>query len=95
MLQGLIQAIGNVFPSAEHRYCLKHIYENMKQQWRGRYYKDILWRAACTTTRVQFEATMKHMKRLNVDAYNWLAKIDPKHWTRSHFTRNKICVIPI
>jgi hypothetical protein len=86
LFQGLIQAICNVFPSAEHRYCLKHIHENMKLHWRGRYYKDILWRCASATTVPQFEASMEQMKRLNVEAYKWLSKIPPKHWTRSHFS---------
>ncbi|GKA46349.1 hypothetical protein Tco_0739232 [Tanacetum coccineum] len=32
---GLIQAIASVFPSAEHRYHVKHIHENMKSQFKG------------------------------------------------------------
>nr|XP_043639155.1 uncharacterized protein LOC122610227 [Erigeron canadensis] len=84
--KGLIQAIGNVFPSAEHRYCVKHIHENMKHHWRGKLYKDIFWRCATATTVPGFKATMAQMKRLNVDAYNWLRKIDPQHWSRSHFS---------
>ncbi|GJY50961.1 mutator type transposase [Tanacetum coccineum] len=33
--KGLIPALQETFPAAEHRYCLKHIYDNMKLQWRG------------------------------------------------------------
>ncbi|GJU18782.1 mutator type transposase [Tanacetum coccineum] len=33
--KGLIQAILSVFPSAEHKYCVRHIYENMKSQFKG------------------------------------------------------------
>nr|XP_043617813.1 uncharacterized protein LOC122589574 isoform X2 [Erigeron canadensis] len=68
---GLIQAIAKVFPFAEHRYCLKHIHENMKLHWRGRAYQDILWRCATATTVQQFERHMQEMKSLNADAYNW------------------------
>nr|GEZ23714.1 transposase, mutator type [Tanacetum cinerariifolium] len=31
----LIQAIASVFPSAGHRYCVRHIHENMKSQFKG------------------------------------------------------------
>nr|GEZ16703.1 transposase, mutator type [Tanacetum cinerariifolium] len=47
--KGIISAIKNVYPSAEHRYCLRHIHENMKQGWCGQAYKDLLWRAASAT----------------------------------------------
>ncbi|GJY45480.1 mutator type transposase [Tanacetum coccineum] len=33
--KGLIQVIASVFPSAEHRYCVRHIHENMKSQFKG------------------------------------------------------------
>nr|XP_043623534.1 uncharacterized protein LOC122595263 [Erigeron canadensis] len=84
--KGIIQAVSNVFPSAEHRYCLKHIHDNMKLYWRGKAYKYILWRCAVATTVQQFENHMQEMKNLNVDAFNWLSKIPPKHWARSHFS---------
>ncbi|GJU68674.1 mutator type transposase [Tanacetum coccineum] len=48
--KGLIPALQETFPAAEHRYCLKHIYDNMKLQWRGEQYKDLLWRSATATT---------------------------------------------
>ncbi|GKA00260.1 heat stress transcription factor B-4-like protein, partial [Tanacetum coccineum] len=43
--KGIIPAIKTVYPSAEHRYCLRHIHENMKQGWCGQAYNDLLWRA--------------------------------------------------
>ncbi|GJS90775.1 zinc finger, CCHC-type containing protein [Tanacetum coccineum] len=33
--KGLIQAIASMFPSAEHKYCVRHIHENMKSQFKG------------------------------------------------------------
>nr|GEX62841.1 retrotransposon protein, putative, Ty1-copia subclass [Tanacetum cinerariifolium] len=43
--KGLIQAIASVFPSVKHRYCVRHIYENMKSQFKGGVYKEMLWNA--------------------------------------------------
>ncbi|CAI9260493.1 unnamed protein product [Lactuca saligna] len=34
-MKGLLHVVGTLFPCAEHRFCLRHIYENMKKQWRG------------------------------------------------------------
>ncbi|GJX44845.1 mutator type transposase [Tanacetum coccineum] len=33
--KGLIQAIASVFPSAEHKYCVRHIHVNIKSQFKG------------------------------------------------------------
>ncbi|GKA84257.1 putative reverse transcriptase domain-containing protein [Tanacetum coccineum] len=53
--KGIIPAIKTIYPSAEHRYCLRHIHENMKQGWCGQAYKDLLWRAASATNVRDFE----------------------------------------
>nr|GFB09711.1 hypothetical protein [Tanacetum cinerariifolium] len=47
--KGIILAIKTVYPSAKHKYCLRHIHENMKQGWCGQAYKDLLWRHASAT----------------------------------------------
>nr|GEV19618.1 zinc finger BED domain-containing protein RICESLEEPER 2 [Tanacetum cinerariifolium] len=62
--KGLILALQETFPAAEHIYYLKHIYDNMKLQWRGEQYKDLLWRCATTTT-VQREYLMKRIVIVN------------------------------
>ncbi|KAJ9535292.1 hypothetical protein OSB04_un001609 [Centaurea solstitialis] len=52
--KGIIPAVAKVFPSAEHRFCLRHIHENMKKTWKGKEYKDLLWKTATATTVNQF-----------------------------------------
>ncbi|GJY33356.1 crooked neck-like protein 1 [Tanacetum coccineum] len=83
---GIIPAIKTVFPSVEHRYCLRHIHENMKQGWCGQAYKDLLWRSASATSVKEFEKYMLELKMMNPKAHEWLNKIPPKHWARSHFS---------
>ncbi|KAM0004923.1 hypothetical protein Hdeb2414_s0225g00839431 [Helianthus debilis subsp. tardiflorus] len=42
MVQGILPAITKLFPCAEHRYCLRHIHENMKLQFKRKLYRDKL-----------------------------------------------------
>lgn len=84
--QGIIPAIADLFPAAEHRYCLRHIHENMKLRWSGTTYKDLLWKCATALTVPHFQIAMDQLKAFNKDCYDWLAKIPPKHWARSHFS---------
>nr|GEX21214.1 hypothetical protein [Tanacetum cinerariifolium] len=45
--KGIIPSIGESFPSAEYRFCLKHIYDNMKLSWKGRAHCDVLLNNMC------------------------------------------------
>ncbi|GJX63497.1 heat stress transcription factor B-4-like protein [Tanacetum coccineum] len=53
--KGIVPTIKTVYLSAEHRYCLRHIHESIKQGWCGQAYKDLLWRAASATNVKDFE----------------------------------------
>nr|KAJ0215940.1 hypothetical protein LSAT_V11C300136200 [Lactuca sativa] len=89
--KGVLPAIAKLFPCAENRFCLRHIHENMKRKWRGKEFKDCLWKCATTTTVQQFNLAMEELKKLNNDAYEWLKAIPPQHWSRSHFTGKAHC----
>nr|KAJ0209902.1 hypothetical protein LSAT_V11C400164130 [Lactuca sativa] len=89
--KGLLPALEKLFPAAEHRYCLRHLHENMKRKWRGKEFKDCLWKCATCTTIPQFNSAMEELKKLNSEAYDWLNSIPPKHWSRSHFSGRAHC----
>ncbi|KAJ9567589.1 hypothetical protein OSB04_003555 [Centaurea solstitialis] len=59
--KGIIPAITKVFPCVEHRYCVRHIEENMK--------------CATATTIQQFDNEMNNLKKINATCYDWLKKI--------------------
>ncbi|XP_071700503.1 uncharacterized protein [Rutidosis leptorrhynchoides] len=84
--KGIIAAEENLYPNAEHRFCLRHIQQNMKTQWNGKAYKDHLWRCPTATTVPQFEHCMQERKNFNEGCWKYLVKVQPKHWARSHFS---------
>nr|KAJ0187918.1 hypothetical protein LSAT_V11C900465570 [Lactuca sativa] len=84
--KGILPAIANLFPSAEHRFCLRHIHENMKLQWRGKEHRDHLWECATATTVRHFDRFMEDFNKFNSKACDWLKKISPKHWARAHIS---------
>ncbi|KAJ9557969.1 hypothetical protein OSB04_012583 [Centaurea solstitialis] len=93
--KGIVPAMTRVFPSAEHRFCIRHIYENMKKQWKGQVYKDQLWKCASATTVPQFKKCMDDLKAINKDAYKWLNEIPYHHCSRAHFTGRAHCDVLI
>ncbi|XP_076900040.1 protein FAR1-RELATED SEQUENCE 6-like [Bidens hawaiensis] len=84
--KGIIPTLEDVFPRAEHRFCLRHIQENMKSRWRGQLFKNLLTRCAFATSIPFFEKAMKAVYNEDKSLHNWLKQIPPKHWSRSHFS---------
>ncbi|CAI9280018.1 unnamed protein product [Lactuca saligna] len=79
-------AVEQLFPNVEHRYCIRHIYDNIRKRWRQTEYRDHLWRCASATTIPEFEHLMKEFSQYDKEACEWLNQIPPKHWARSHFS---------
>nr|KAJ0184843.1 hypothetical protein LSAT_V11C900494740 [Lactuca sativa] len=84
--KGLQIAVDQLFPNAEHRYCIRHIHDNMRKKWGQTEYRDHLWRCASATTIPEFEHLMKEFSEYDKEACQWLKQIPPVHWARSHFS---------
>ncbi|GJX76815.1 mutator type transposase [Tanacetum coccineum] len=90
--KGLLPALEKLFPHAEHRYCVRHIYENMNLiLGKESEYKEMLWKCASSTTTVLFEKNMQELKDFNKKAYEWLKQIPAEHWSRAYFSGRAHC----
>ena len=49
----------------EHKYCVKHIYNNFKVNHKGMELKSVLWMCVGTTSVREFERGMDHLKSLD------------------------------
>jgi hypothetical protein len=83
MLQGLTRAVGDYFPDSEHRFCVRHMWQNFNIRFKGEVLKNQLWKIARSTTLVGWEAAMEEMKEVNMDAYKWLKELAPNTWVRA------------
>ncbi|KAK8617714.1 hypothetical protein V6N13_080621 [Hibiscus sabdariffa] len=93
--KGLIEAVLELFPHAEKRNCVRHMYSNFKNDegFKGKALKDFLWKVARATTVRDYEKAMAEMKGISIDAYNWLKAKDPSTWPKSHFSTRSKCDI--
>ncbi|KAK1587371.1 hypothetical protein Q3G72_012209 [Acer saccharum] len=89
--KGLIDAIRELFPHSEHRYCVKHFYNNFKASHKGLLLKQLLWGAAKSTTKQGFTQYMERLRMESEAAYQWLANKDPLHWSRAFFKDTALC----
>ncbi|KAL0298523.1 UNVERIFIED_CONTAM: hypothetical protein Sradi_6512100 [Sesamum radiatum] len=87
--KGLLEAVSSLAPNAEHRFCLKHMYNNFKGKFKGQELKKLFWKAASTYNVKQHLRWMKEIDRVmpkkfpeDETAYDWLCEIPVHHWAR-------------
>ncbi|XP_062162118.1 uncharacterized protein LOC133869179 [Alnus glutinosa] len=81
--KGLIDALEDLMPGLEHRYCVRHLYANMKGKgWKGKKFKDALWGA--TPNKVQFKYYLV-IGEMDKKALEYTERVDPKMWSRHAF----------
>ncbi|GJU73480.1 mutator type transposase [Tanacetum coccineum] len=49
----------------------------MKLSWRGKQYKELLWKSATSSTVQLFEKNMEELRMINKEVYDWLKLIPP------------------
>ncbi|GJR36293.1 hypothetical protein Tco_1211977 [Tanacetum coccineum] len=88
---GIIHAIAKIFPCADHRLCVRHLHENMKLQWKGKQFKDLVCKCTSTTIVAYFDRAMEQLKRLDENAYEYLKKTPQQHWAIAYFSGRAQC----
>ncbi|GJV02778.1 pentatricopeptide repeat-containing protein [Tanacetum coccineum] len=95
---GLIEAVKEVMPYAEHRQCARHIYEGFRKLYSGVEFRRLFWAASKASYPRLFNKIMSKIKTANPNAYEYLLKKDPKScscypfptpWVTSYRVRNK------
>ncbi|WCJ25162.1 hypothetical protein M5689_007068 [Euphorbia peplus] len=89
--KGLVESFKALMPNVEHRFCMKHMYENMKLRFKGIEYKNLLWDAAGAGTVRLWEYYMGKLRSYDEAAYEWVMQHDPHSWARCHFSENTKC----
>ena len=82
-----------MFPDSEHRLCVRHLYANFNEKYKGEILKKQLWACARSSSVQQWTRNMEKMKALNEDAYKWLEKMPPNTWVRAYFSEFPKCDI--
>ncbi|KAH7844546.1 hypothetical protein Vadar_029198 [Vaccinium darrowii] len=83
--KGLLPAINEEVPRAEHRHCAKHLLSNFQKRFRGVSYEENFWDCSKATYVAIFEEAMARMKEEDEEAHHWLTLEPPQYWSRSHF----------
>nr|XP_043617627.1 uncharacterized protein LOC122589397 [Erigeron canadensis] len=89
--KGLIEAVKDMLPYAEHRQCARHIYEGFRKRYSGVLFRSMFWSASKASYPQLFEKVMKDIKSTDPRAYDYLMDKNPKSWSRAFFKLNRAC----
>ncbi|XP_012828500.1 PREDICTED: uncharacterized protein LOC105949728 [Erythranthe guttata] len=101
--KGLVETMNELMPGIEHRYCIRHMYANFKQKYKGKELKDLFWKAASTSNLNGWKYYMDEIKKADPPtvvngeesscAFQWLMKANLENWAMSHFSPSAKCDI--
>ncbi|KAF6147488.1 hypothetical protein GIB67_021314 [Kingdonia uniflora] len=80
--KGLIGAIAEVFPNANHRFCFRHMYKNMKKYYRGIHLEGLVWGAAKAWKQTEKHEKLDKRKVDNPKAHVWFSARAEEHITK-------------
>jgi len=89
--KGLINAVADLLPQAEHRHCARHIYANWKKVYGDYCHESYFWAIAYSATEGDYSYNMDAMRSYDPDACDDLLKTDPTTWCRAFFSTHSSC----
>ncbi|XP_050210068.1 uncharacterized protein LOC126660546 [Mercurialis annua] len=86
MQKGLIKAVKEIFPGAEHRWCARHIWANWSKKWGGGHLQKQFWICAWSTYEEEFIDNLKKIGETSKKAAEDLVWYPPHNWSRAFFS---------
>ena len=75
MVQGLVESLEQLVPTTDVRYCVRHMYGNFREIWRGLKLKNLLWKAATAYRKEDCLAALDLLKKECRDGYDYLTAV--------------------
>ena len=89
--KGLEKAVGAVFPNAENRECMRHLYQNFLKHYSGDVITDHLYPAARSYTEGLFKFHMHKIAEFAPQSIEYLQTHHNRIWYRCGFSENSKC----
>lgn len=90
-MQGLVNAVKNELPEAEHRICARHILSNWKRDSKDPELECMFWIIARCYTKGNYEDALEALKKYNKGAHGTLLLQNPPTWSRAYFRQGSCC----
>jgi transposase-like protein len=89
--KGLIKAVSEIVPEAEHRMCARHIYANLKKLHRDKQFQKMFWCCVKSSDRTGFNYHRAKLAQKTPEGAKDMMKTSPEHWSRAFFKLHNNC----
>ncbi|XP_020689434.1 uncharacterized protein LOC110104602 [Dendrobium catenatum] len=89
MEKGLGEAIKLVFPNAEHRICMRHLWKNIKKHFRcddGQILQKLIWSAANCYNIHEYDSKLEQLLLISPQVHSYLTSLTCK-WSKATFSK--------
>ncbi|XP_027183865.1 uncharacterized protein LOC113782155 [Coffea eugenioides] len=91
MQKGLVHAIEELFPGAEHRFCHKHLFENFKAKFKNSELRELFWVTTSATNVDDFKRALNALEISqpqngeDLTVASWLKRLSYHLWSRAYY----------
>ncbi|XP_023642289.1 uncharacterized protein LOC111831612 [Capsella rubella] len=89
--KGLLNAVADLLPDAEHRHCTRHIFANWRKVYYDYCHESYFWAIAYSATEGDFKYNMEALRSYDRPAFDDLLKTEPKTWCKAFFSGRSSC----
>ncbi|PPD81258.1 hypothetical protein GOBAR_DD21831 [Gossypium barbadense] len=90
--KGLRESISEIFKGSFHGYCLRYLTEQLIRDLKGQFSHEMkrlmiddLYNAALAPRPEAFHSYINSIKKISLEAYNWIIQSEPQYWANSYF----------
>lgn len=83
--KGIIDAVKRKFLCSYHAICIRHLSETIGKEFKNSRLVHLLWKAACSTTTINFKEKMAEIEDISSDAAKWLQQFPLSQWALLYF----------
>ena len=91
LVQGLVPAICDILPQAEHRMCARHILANWAKKWRGAERRKAFWKCARSTFEAELKDNLLKLSKLGSNIVEELLCYNKENWCKVYFDTQSKC----
>ncbi|XP_055960864.1 uncharacterized protein LOC130015184 [Mercurialis annua] len=77
--KGLLNAVKELFPYSEHRFCWRHLWANFRSTFHTQHMKPFIWNIGTATYKAAMDRAMKALEDKHDAGYKWIKERDRKH----------------
>ncbi|XP_020276616.1 uncharacterized protein LOC109850939 [Asparagus officinalis] len=82
--KGIVEAVETHFPSSFHGFCLRHVSDSFREEFKNTKLLNLFWNAVYALTAAEFDAKVAEMMEVQ-DVMPWLHLFPPSLWAVAYF----------